>query len=299
MNKKIKVAVIGVGRWGRILLREFNQQAHVTYAFHKGSAETSQMLAREYPDLVVADSLNQILRDKSVQAIIIATPTETHCKIAMRVLKAGKHIFLEKPGCESYDKLEELAVEADRQGLRMAIGYEFFHHPALRKLRALVKPEEIKALHFFWQKWGTFRDNPIPHLASHAISIAMGLGFYDFTLSSKSVQGAVSESDIVRCELLLDDNIDFFIDINRVVPETKSWVLTVITKSGSFTWNNDLLFQIMPEQEKPVPIELSKISPVQAEIEDFLAAIGEDRQPAVDVRFGLDVWKVIEKIQSS
>lgn len=298
MKTNIKVAVIGVGHWGKNLLRVFNNQAQVVYVFHKDKHETTQMLNKEYPNIVVAGSYDEILRDKSLQAVVIATPTETHHDIAIKALKANKHIFLEKPGGNNYLELKEISAEAGKRNLKVALGYEFVHHPAARKLMALVNPNEITNLDFSWIKFGTFNDNPIPHLVSHAISIAKGLGIHKFEVVNKSTCGAVSECDIVTCKLRSESGYDFQIYINRAVPEIKSRVLVVSTKDKYFIWQNDSLFEIDHQSQNLAPIKLLESTALDAEVENFLSAIQKNKKPLTDDSFGLEVWKIIEKIQS-
>jgi predicted dehydrogenase len=108
--------------------------------------------------------LNQVWNDPEVEAVFIATPTQTHFGIADRALEAGKHVFLEKPGTTSSADLEKLVNKAKEKRLSFAVGYEFPHHPAVKKLKELIAGKPLKSLHFEWQKWGTFKDSAIPHL---------------------------------------------------------------------------------------------------------------------------------------
>jgi predicted dehydrogenase len=297
MNQKIKVVVVGVGSWGKNLLREFDLQSQVVYACHNGSSKSRTEVGK-YPHIRSTTNLYEALNDRSVEAVVIATPTPTHRKIALQALKAGKHIFLEKPGGASYEELEEIATEADRRELKMALGYEFVFHAALQWLKKRLSPEDILELHFLWAKLGTFQDHPIPHLVSHAVSIAMGLGFKKFSPAQTRVYGAISKPDIVHSELLLENEVNFEIHIDRVVPGVKCRNLKIITRDGGYIWQDDDLFQFTTGNEKLKEVKLPSVTAVQAEVSDFLDAIREERKPLVDDRFGLDVWRVIEKIQN-
>ncbi|MEK9185415.1 MAG: Gfo/Idh/MocA family oxidoreductase, partial [Patescibacteria group bacterium] len=250
MNQKIKLAFVGPGKWGsRVLLPEFSKQSDVAYICHNGSP-ASRAVAAKYSHAKETTNIYEALNDKSVEAVVIATPTATHKKIALQALQAGKHVFLEKPGGRNYRELEEIATEADRRKLKVALGYEFVWHPALQWLKKRLKPEDILEMHFCWTKWGTFHDHPIPHLVSHAISMAMGLGFKKFALNETVVYGVVSETDIVHARLLLEDEVDFEIHIDRATPGTKFRCLKIITRDGGYIWHNDELSQFEKGNEK-------------------------------------------------
>jgi predicted dehydrogenase len=296
MERKIKVAQIGIGNWGKKILDEFCKQADVVAVCHSNSEETSDWLLTNHPS-IPSLKYDEILRNNEIEAIVIATPTDTHHKFAMEAIEAGKHVFLEKPGCSSYRELLELAERASAKAVQVAVGYEFVHHPALRKIVEEIEPQQVYALYFTWRKWGSFKDDPIPHLASHVISIAKTLGFQKFEVKAVFCSGLISKSDIVRCELQLNRDVPFFITIDRTVADEKLRELKVILKKGSLSWQNDKLFELSLNSQKSEPIDLPQETAVAAEVKDFILAIKENRTPVVDIVFGLEVWLVIESLQ--
>ncbi|MBX4199202.1 Gfo/Idh/MocA family oxidoreductase [Candidatus Parcubacteria bacterium] len=266
----MKIALIGTGRWGKVLLHELAKQAEVKYQCDSES------------------DLNQVFNDKEVEAVFIATPTSTHFDIASRALEAGKHVFLEKPGTESASNLEKLVNKAKEKNLKFAIGYEFPHHKAAKKLKELIQGKQVRSVRFDWQKWGTFKDSAIPHLLSHEISIAHSLGINMEPVSHK-VTKVVSDTDILETEF--QNNIKSV--INRVSP-VKQKTLTILTDDGSYIWSNNELFEIDGDTLKT--IDLSEATPVAEEIKDFLDAIQENREPFCNGNFALGVYGVIERI---
>src|SRR5437868_5512719 len=113
----MKVAIIGTGRWGKVLLGEISKLAEVKYQ---------------------CDSkfdLSQVWNDPEIKAVFVATPTSTHFEIANKVLDSGKHLFLEKPGTTNSADLGKLVEKAEEKKLKFAVGYEFPHHPAVQKLK--------------------------------------------------------------------------------------------------------------------------------------------------------------------
>ncbi len=261
----MKVALIGVGRWGTILKGELSKIAEIKYAFDSKS------------------DLNQVWNDPEVEAVLIATPTETHFEIASRALEAGKHVFLEKPGTDSSEKLEKLVKLAEEKSLKFAVGYEFPHHPAVKKLKELITGKKIKSVHFNWQKWGAFKDDAVMHLFCHEVSIAKFLGF-EVKPELLEKTGVISDSDIVEIE---SGNIKF--RINRVSP-VKQKIITVLTDNGNYIWSNNNLFEIVREELRE--IVLPQTTAVSAEIADFLYS----KIPLCNAQFALEIYKIIEQV---
>jgi predicted dehydrogenase len=76
-----------------------------------------------------------------VDAIAIATPVSTHFALAMRALRAGKSVFVEKPITATAEQAERLIEEADRRGLVVAVDHTFIHTGAVKKLRELINKD--------------------------------------------------------------------------------------------------------------------------------------------------------------
>ena len=162
MERKIRIAVIGVGKWGKNLLKEASALADVTWAVHGGSPETEQFLKENYPAVKSTSNLKEVLDDPGVEAVIIATPIETHRYIASQALKSGKHVFLEKPAGKTTAELEELVILAKEKNLQLAVGYEFPHHPAAKKIKELLsETEELDTelrIIYFKNSWELYED---------------------------------------------------------------------------------------------------------------------------------------------
>ncbi|MEO5359541.1 MAG: Gfo/Idh/MocA family oxidoreductase [Nitrospirota bacterium] len=74
----------------------------------------------------------------SSDAFIIATPTQTHSGIAMKCLRAGKHVFVEKPITEAVDEASQLIDEANKRGLILQVGHVERYNAGVRKLSTLL-----------------------------------------------------------------------------------------------------------------------------------------------------------------
>lgn len=267
----MKVAIIGIGLWGQVLLKELKEVVEVKYECDKGS------------------DLDKVFSDPEVEAVFIATPTATHLNLAKRSLEAGKHVFLEKPATSSSQDLESLVGLAEERGLRFAVGYEFVHDPAIKKIKELIKGQKIERLLFEWCKWGSFLDDPVPHLLSHEVSIAKYLGVDITPISCRKI-GVISDCDIVITEF---DKATSF--INRV-SDVKEKRITVLTENGGYVSNNGKLYLIDKNNHSLSAIDVEGPSSVKAEISDFFLSIENNREPYVNGRFALSVYQTIEQV---
>ncbi len=295
-NNTLTIGFVGVGNWGKKLLAEFASQTNVAYVLHRGNPDTIALLAKDYPNTTATDSYENIVNDSTVDAIVIASPTQTHFDFAKQALTAGKHVFVEKPGTGSLKNLQTLSDLAQQNNRLLAIGYEFAHHAAVQKIREHIKTNPITKLEFSWIKWGTFTDHAIPHLLSHELSICYALGLNDLQVEQCAVEGVESESDIIHC-ILRNGKIPITMHINRASKEPKSKRVTIHTATGGLLWYNNTLAKF--SQNVPgelTPIDLEDASAVTREIKNFCESITKNKPPLTSGEFGLEIWSMIDQI---
>ena len=85
--------------------------------------------------------------DPEAQAVVIATPVNTHFELAKAALQAGKHVLIEKPLCRSVAEGEELVALANRQGKLLCVGHVFLFNNGVRGVRNLIRSGELGRIH--------------------------------------------------------------------------------------------------------------------------------------------------------
>ncbi len=88
-----KVAVVGCGRWGRNLIRNFHN-LNFLYAVCDLQQEQLREIHKQYPDIAATSDYTQLLANPEIHAIVIATPSHTHFKLAKMAMEAGKHVYV-------------------------------------------------------------------------------------------------------------------------------------------------------------------------------------------------------------
>lgn len=119
-----------------------------------------------------------ILENKEVEAVVIATQTPLHYDFARKALEAGKHVFVEKPICQTIEQAEELVRLADANDLRLMVGHLLLYHPAFNYVDTLIKNGELGDIRYVYSvrvNLGIIRqkENAFESLAPHDLSVAL------------------------------------------------------------------------------------------------------------------------------
>ena len=146
----INVGVIGYGYWGPNLVRNFSETpgARVGWVADVRRERLDVVTAR-YPGIRVTTDYRDILADRTVNAVAIATPVSAHFELGMAALKAGKHVLIEKPMAASSEDAERLVAEADARGCTLMVDHTFVFTPAVQKMRELVHAGELGDIYYY------------------------------------------------------------------------------------------------------------------------------------------------------
>jgi len=173
----IKVAVIGCGYWGPNLIRNISEvEGAQLAACCDINQKRLSLLAKRYPSTRMLTDYKDVLKDNSIDAVILVTPPETHFKIAKEAFKSGKHVLVEKPLTFDVKEAEELVSIADKAGKILMVGHTFEYNPAVIKAKEYITNGELGKIYYITSRrlnLGIVRDNinAMWSLAPHDISI--------------------------------------------------------------------------------------------------------------------------------
>jgi len=181
MAKPVEIGQIGLGAWGKNLLRNFSSlnQCHVRMACDLDDAQCAKA-SEMFRNIVFTTKYDDILNDDKIEAVVIATPPALHYEMAKRAFEAGKDVFVEKPlvlNLEEGKKLVELAEKKDRI---LMVGHIMEYHPASLFLKDYIKNGILGEIYYLYSSrinLGKVRDieNSLWSFAPHDISIIMFL----------------------------------------------------------------------------------------------------------------------------
>lgn len=173
----VNIGVIGYGYWGPNLVRNFAETAGLEL---KAVADLDQrkldIVQRRYPGIQTTNNYQDLLKNPEIDAIAVATPVSSHFELGMAVLKAGKHLWLEKPMTETSAQASELLNEAEKRGLVLIVDHTFIYTGAVRKVAEIMRRKELGDIYYYDSiriNLGLFQHdvNVISDLASHDFSI--------------------------------------------------------------------------------------------------------------------------------
>jgi predicted dehydrogenase len=140
----LNVAQIGVGYWGPNLLRNLvaSKDFKVNLVVDL-SSERRDFVRSLYPGVAVSDDTQDVFVDKSIDAVVIATPVAAHFELVMTALEADKHVLVEKPIAQYVSQAEQIREVAKWKGLVVMVGHTFLYNAAVRYLKQLIDVGEL------------------------------------------------------------------------------------------------------------------------------------------------------------
>jgi predicted dehydrogenase len=176
-GRPVRVAVVGVGYWGPNLVRNFYELPSADPSWVVDRSEEARLrIQARYPRVQGAANLEDVLASDSVDAVAIATPVSTHYELAAQALRAGKHVFVEKPLAASTAEALELVAIAETRGLVLMPGHTFLYSPPVVKIKELIDAGELGEILFVT----TSRVNLGLHQPD--VSVVWDLGPHDFSI---------------------------------------------------------------------------------------------------------------------
>jgi predicted dehydrogenase len=133
------IAVVGCGYFGPNHMRCFNQLPGTKVGWMIDSNEQRlSALSPQFPGVRTGTSLNEVLDDPAVDAIVVATPASTHASVAVAALHAGKHVLCEKPLARTVAECQGMMAAATRHNRVLMTGHVYLFHPAIQEMKRIL-----------------------------------------------------------------------------------------------------------------------------------------------------------------
>ncbi len=145
MKRKVKIAVIGTGRMGSVHARNIVRQVPEAelVAVCDIRLEVAQAVADELGIQRVVMDYHDLLDDKDIEAILIASSTNTHAFIMRDVAAAGKHIFCEKPLALDLNDIDDALRAVAQAGVKLQVGFNRRFDKSYQRVHEIVTSGEI------------------------------------------------------------------------------------------------------------------------------------------------------------
>jgi len=323
-KKRIVLGLIGLGNWGPNLLRTFmasglcevRRVCDLRKASFSGLGLTDEgpSFTRDYHD---------ILKDPEIDAVIVATPSETHYPLGREVLASGKHLFVEKPFALSSREAKRLVEFAGKRDLTVMVGHLLMYHPGVQAAAGMVRRGQVGKLFFI----GIRRRN-LGRLQTDC-SVLWDLGPHDISIALEVVGRepvrvvATGQSylqpgmaEVAYTTITFEGGIQAHIEESWLAPERER-ELVVVGEKGMLVFDELspaslklIKKSVRPRNRRSVrefdyldegtdTVEIGTEQPLEAECRHFLECIRDGRKPLSGGEHGLQVLKVLEAADRS
>jgi predicted dehydrogenase len=324
----LKVGVIGYGYWGPNLVRNFveSEQTEVTRVCDLNSKRLGLVKAR-YPSIQITTDPYALIQSPDVDAVAVATPVFSHFELAMASLRAGKHVFVEKPLAASSTQAAQLIEEADKKHVTLMVDHTFVYTSAVRKIRELVLNGELGQPYYY----DSVRINL--GLFQHDVNVIWDLAVHDLSILQyilRSAPAAVSATgtnhvsggteNIAYITLFFPDNFIAHIHVNWLAPvkirrtmiggSRRMLIYDDVEGSEKIkVYDQGIQISDSPEKIHQLRINyragdmwaprLDNTEALSAEVWEFVDAIQSRRKPLTDGEAGLQVVRILEAATES
>jgi len=176
-RRTIGVAVVGAGYWGPNLIRNVAETRGAKLAaIVDEDAERLEKVGRRYPGTPLLNDYEDVLRDGSIDAVVVATPAATHHALAYAAMEAGKDVLVEKPMAVTVAECRSLLRCAEENERILMAGHTFIFNAAVRFIKELYDSGELGEILYVYASrvnLGRIRTdvNALWNVAPHDISI--------------------------------------------------------------------------------------------------------------------------------
>jgi len=314
----INVAVVGMGYWGKNLVRNFYDLGALSAICDwQESVETS--CKHQYENVRFCREFSSVLADPAIAAVALATPAVSHYEMARAALKAGKDVFVEKPLAIEVRQGEELVELAETRHRILMVGHILKYHPAVVKLQELIHTGALGKIHYMYSNRlniGKIRteENILWSFAPHDISVMLSL--LNEIPSRVSCQGGAYLNrqvfDVTLSQFDFPSGVQAHIFVSWLHPVKEQRLVVVGSeKMAVFDDATDhklILYPHKVEWKNRVPtavkakgevVTLENREPLKAECQHFLDCVKSRTVPLTDGREGLRVLGVLDACQRS
>ncbi|MFX1552305.1 MAG: Gfo/Idh/MocA family protein [Promethearchaeota archaeon] len=327
-DKKIRVGVIGCGHWGPNHIRNFSSLPSSEVIMCCDLSDDRLKAMKEvYRSIQVTKNYLDIVENKNIDAVVVATPTSTHYKIVKDCLTYDKDVLCEKPLSIFFHESEELVKLAEVRGRILMVGHVFLFNSGIQWAKEYINNGDMGGIYYLHSQrtnLGPIRNdvNVIWDLASHDISIVSYLlNSYPKIATAKGESFLQDgKEDVAFISLTFPEKILVNIHVSWLDPQ-KVREITIVGDKKMVVWNdlsniapirvydkgvirdayyeNFGEFQLMLRDGDILIPKINLIEPLKNQSNHFLDCIRMRKRPIADGAEGLNVVKVLNAIQES
>ncbi|MFL2580183.1 MAG: Gfo/Idh/MocA family protein [Parvicellaceae bacterium] len=323
----VKVGIVGFGYWGNNLVRNFNNlpSCEVKYVCEKKPLNAKKCSSL-YSNINVVDDLNILINDDEVDAVVIATPVNSHYNLAKKALENNKNVLVEKPLTSSFKEAKELIELANKKGKLLMVDHTFLYTGSVMHLKSLVEKNAMGDIQYFDStriNLGLFQHdvNVLWDLAPHDISIcnhilnlkpisvqAVGISHTKNNIENIAYLTLKYEKNIiahfncswvspVKIRQMLIGGSEKMVVFNDMEPTEKIKIYDTGYQYQTDEQRNDILVDYRTGDINVPKIKMTEALSLMAE--DFINSIENNTTPISNAQLGSDVVEILEAAETS
>jgi len=279
------IGIIGIGYWGKNVIRTFNNISNCRVKTVSDLKFGRRKYVKEnYADIQVVEDHREIINDDEIDAVIIVTPPESHHKIGLEVLNAGKHLFVEKPLTTNSEDAKELIMSKEKD-LRLLVGHLFIFHPAIIAVKEFLDSGKLGNVLYIETSRGnarppTTRSNVVWDLAPHDFStifhllgkLPISVTGYGRDFTGKGVE------DVAHIRFDFEDSVFSTVHVGWHT-SLKSRRMTIYCEKGVISYNFDKSEDKVTIYEEGVD---TRLNTGDNESHDLVYSPGKEWHPILD-----------------
>ena len=311
------VALIGGGKWGMNLARNFHQLGALAYICDTNEKRLKE-LEPSFPGVTLVSSPDAFLGDPDVSGVAVATPPLHHYEVAVKVIESGRHLFIEKPMTLDVEESRRLNAMARQRGIILMVGHILLYNPAYMKLREIIEHGELGELcHIQAQRIGLGRvrreEDALFSLAPHDISVLLylfgdtpeALSCFGMDFLQKGIMDCASLNLRFPGKRIGQINVSWFspekVRQHTVVGTKKmARVDEMIGKGVLKLFDRHVEAQTLAIHEgEEILVDLPDHEPLKEECRHFLSCMESGQTPRSDGSQGLAVVSILDTARRS
>lgn len=314
-----QVAVIGAGYWGVNHVRNFHELGALGMVCDNSRPSLAK-IGEQYPSIRIEEDLSRALGDTGIRGVVIATPAESHYRLARAALEAGKDVLVEKPLTLDVAEGERLVALAREQNAILMVGHLLEYHPAVLKLRELIASGELGELRYIYSNrlnLGKVRreENILWSFAPHDIAIILRLvGQEPSRIAATGgtyLQPRIADVTVTNMEFPTGVRAHIFVSWLHpykeqrlvVVGSKRMAVFDDVRKDGKLVVYDQgveiVNGELVMRKNEGVALPLESAEPLRRQCQQFLNCIETREHPLTDGASGLRVLRVLDAAEHS
>jgi len=314
-----RVAVIGAGYWGINHVRNFFELGALEMVCDESRAMLENVEAR-FTGIKTKTDFQVALTDAQVDAVVIATPAETHYRIAALALEAGKDVLVEKPLTLNLSDAERLLELAITKKAILMVGHLLEYHPAVLRLRELIECGELGELRYIYSNrlnLGKVRreENILWSFAPHDIAIILRLvgSLPRIVSATGAAYLRTGIADVTNTNMEFPTGVRAHIFVSWLHPYKEQRLVVVGSKKMAVfddvrTSGKLMIYdqgveivngEPVTRKNDGIPETLESDEPLRRQCIQFIDSIRSRRQPLTDGESGMRVLRVLDAAEKS